>query len=936
MRRYLLTLAVLATCCWHCLSQVRDTVTFAVLGNSISTYYDYIPSGYAIFYNNEREMKYGIQVNDTWWMQLSRVSGMTFLANSSWSGSRVAFTERNNDISPFCSNARLVSLSRNGVPDVVIIAGGTNDWGHNNVPLGEYSTTVFNDSLTFRGAYAMMLNKLQQRYPDTKVVCLSLFPRGDGLTVKNGKGWTQQDANTSIRTIAKQFGCTYVDCSTIGFSSNWGMYTLDYLHPTTAGHKLIADCIRRSLVSQKVITTALASKAEVDEADCLLDLSFDADGIVNKGTAESTVGKHGQASTLYDAERDTYYGCTKAANADFFYATYNQDSPLAEALSQNVTWETLVRLDALVNGSNSCDRVCFLGNEQEGGWAFANTKYAATFTYQHTGANRSSFKCLEGDSIMAPGKFYHLVVTMDRKSHITRYYVNGELIHTGTRCAHDMALPRCGSTAGKKDMWIALGADCVSGTYRTTAEAGAACTFVFARIYDGALTQKGAKALYTDYVRQFTEPLPALYNGVVMDCQFTPDGAANHSLVTAARPIEMMGEVPVTYNGDLKCYEASFDGSRSNFFKFDMGTSPALMRAMADEYSVEVYCQTDKALPGTATKPLGFTNGYGASLQMNTKGAIGFAATTHGFKSNGTAAKTMWLWSKDAMLTDKYTHYVMTYDRLGHLSALYVNGEVVASRTLSCKEGSLFEWAPTEWLAIGGDASGKYDAAANTGSYPFRGRIAMVRIWGRSLAEADVKALSTVANGEEISYTIGSNGYVSCCVPYATTVPEGMQAFVIPYTDGTNAYLREVGRDGEVIPYGTPIIMRGTKGTKFTLQRADTQAAGCRICNVGDNLLQGTFAKLTIGSGQGYYQNTTGAGLYRVASSTSVPAFSCFMPSTLKRSLLAYKDHDEYLDGIGQVGENPGSAPAYNLGGMPVPQWQRGIVIQGGRKIYRR
>ena len=41
-----------------------DSLTFAVLGNSISTYYDYIPSGYSVYYSQAREKSYGIQVGD--------------------------------------------------------------------------------------------------------------------------------------------------------------------------------------------------------------------------------------------------------------------------------------------------------------------------------------------------------------------------------------------------------------------------------------------------------------------------------------------------------------------------------------------------------------------------------------------------------------------------------------------------------------------------------------------------------------------------------------------------------------------------------------------------------------------------------------------------------------------------------------------------------
>ena len=84
MKKLLFLLFLLV--CVNVGAQNPDSLTFAVLGNSISTYYDYLPSGYAVYYSADREKNYGIQVGDTWWMQLSRLSGLTFLANASWSG----------------------------------------------------------------------------------------------------------------------------------------------------------------------------------------------------------------------------------------------------------------------------------------------------------------------------------------------------------------------------------------------------------------------------------------------------------------------------------------------------------------------------------------------------------------------------------------------------------------------------------------------------------------------------------------------------------------------------------------------------------------------------------------------------------------------------------------------------------------------------------
>ena len=69
----------------------------------------------------------------------------------------------------------------------------------------------------------------------------------------------------------------------------------------------------------------------------------------------------------------------------------------------------------------------FFGSEQDGGWSFYNSALASAFTYQHQSGVASTVKNLGGDSIAVSGKFYHLVVTMDRTSHIIRYFVNGKM-----------------------------------------------------------------------------------------------------------------------------------------------------------------------------------------------------------------------------------------------------------------------------------------------------------------------------------------------------------------------------------------------------------------------------------------------------------------------------------------------------------------------------
>lgn len=487
-------------------NQVSDRPTFAVLGNSISTYYDYIPSGYAIYYTTTREKDYNIQVGDQWWMQLSRMSGLSFLANAAWSGSRVAFDSSTlGGIGPFCSNARVEALGRAGNPDYIFVLGGTNDWAHSaNIPLGEYSTGEFKDSLSFRGAYSLLLHKLTTRYPKARIVCLSILPRGEAATQVNAAGWTQADGNASIQHIAELFGQYYIDCTTIPFSSNWSKYMLPgNLHPTADGFTLMAEHITNALFSQGIISADLKRTNEVETAERLLDISFTADGIVNSGTYNTTVGKQGTATTVYDEDSDTYLGTTQALASDYFYATYDEGSPLAEAFNRSVTWEMLVRLDAAEDQNGNATRTCILGNEQDGGWAFYNSDYASTFSYTNKSGVKSSVKDFTGSRTLVPGKFYHLVVTMDRTSHIIRYFVNGKLVRTGTRAATDMPLPQCGTVKGHQGMWICLGGDATSGACTSGAENSSACSFVFARIYGSALTEAAALTLYNDDVKKF-------------------------------------------------------------------------------------------------------------------------------------------------------------------------------------------------------------------------------------------------------------------------------------------------------------------------------------------------------------------------------------------------------------------------------------------------
>jgi hypothetical protein len=372
-----------------------------------------------------------------------------------------------------------------------------------------------------------------------------------------------------------------------------------------------------------------------------------------------------------------------------------------------------------------------------------------------------------------------------------------------------------------------------------------------------------------------------------------------------------------------------------------------MMTQLSDAYSVEVYCRNSAAIPSALNRPLGFLNGYGFGLQMNTKGNIGYTTTTQGNKADGTFDKTQWSWIGEGTLTDEYTHYVIVYDRVNYRSQLYVNGALADTRWLTFKECPVYEWTPSTWLAIGGDARGNYDAATQTGTYPFMGDIATVRIYGKALNQSQVSELASILNTQEKSFTVGNNGYVGVCLPYVWMVPEGCTAFIVSAIDSPSIMLKPIAQAGELVPYGTPVILKGIAKAVVTLTAEDKQTFGDEIVNYQSsivnegNLLAGTYPGKTLAAGEGYYLRATGTStnLYRASTNVTLPAFSCYLPSAEKRSSFSIVEEESTginaIENVQLTKDNDGAV--YDLTGRQIVnrKLSRGIYIVNGKKVLR-
>lgn len=152
----------------------------------------------------------------------------------------------NRNANAFCT--RLDTVPEDA--DVLIIWGGTNDYGH-NTPLGNMEST---DTKTFYGAYKYLLNWLAEHRPNTRLLMLTPLKRYyrssantdfvDAQKVRNGKGHLLPDYVQAVRELAADYCIPCVDLfSESGLNPSLEVvrqnFMPDGLHPNAEGNKRI-------------------------------------------------------------------------------------------------------------------------------------------------------------------------------------------------------------------------------------------------------------------------------------------------------------------------------------------------------------------------------------------------------------------------------------------------------------------------------------------------------------------------------------------------------------------------------------------------------------------------------------------------------------------------------------------------------------------------
>lgn len=209
------------------------------LGDSMTTYQGYIPSGYATLYP-----KYGVDtVQKTWWNQFIDNIGATLLNNNSYSGSRVS-KGGNGSL-----QTRLNAIDSE--TDLCLIFMGTNDLG-NAVSFGAFdpTKTTFNTS-EFTDALCNAIVTLQTNYPMTKfiwVTPLKRFTSASDNTQYNNAGQTVDTYTNRIIEVCNYYGVEYLDIRGLGINSmNQNEYLGDGLHLNASGAELLANYITNNI-----------------------------------------------------------------------------------------------------------------------------------------------------------------------------------------------------------------------------------------------------------------------------------------------------------------------------------------------------------------------------------------------------------------------------------------------------------------------------------------------------------------------------------------------------------------------------------------------------------------------------------------------------------------------------------------------------------------
>lgn len=133
---------------------------------------------------------------------------------------------------------------------LITIMGGTNDYGR-NIPLGKVLPTNESPTLdesTFIGALCSMIEKIQTRVPNCRIILMTPVPRyhNGRYEQKNKSGVLTSDYASAVKEVAAFYALPCIDLNAkVGWNKiNGDKYLRDSMHPnTTKGNPRISEIV---------------------------------------------------------------------------------------------------------------------------------------------------------------------------------------------------------------------------------------------------------------------------------------------------------------------------------------------------------------------------------------------------------------------------------------------------------------------------------------------------------------------------------------------------------------------------------------------------------------------------------------------------------------------------------------------------------------------
>ena len=213
--------------------------TISVMGDSISTIKDKIPSGNALYYDNTTGKEMTFERN--YWGDIITRFGAVEGIDEAWSGSTIG-----SKAASMASKDRINKLDDNGTPDVILYYGGSNPDSSVGTfdPDADYAKAVdwaqsYSDTAS---AYAASLQRMKATYPGAEIIAIIPYYEQNNIP---------KQAEV-IEQIAKHYDITTIDLREL--RNQEGISPNNALHPNMDGHSQIAAYICQQLYEQQAVT----------------------------------------------------------------------------------------------------------------------------------------------------------------------------------------------------------------------------------------------------------------------------------------------------------------------------------------------------------------------------------------------------------------------------------------------------------------------------------------------------------------------------------------------------------------------------------------------------------------------------------------------------------------------------------------------------------